>query len=360
MPFDKRLTVASVLLTVAVLAMPVFAPAALAQGADGEPLRVQNIPAQLGTEPDKRGTWSAVIENDKFISGTDRDYTTGTHFSYLSAPGELPNWANELAAKIPLLASEGKRRIGYNIGQSIFTPEDTETSALVRDDRPYAGWLYGGVALLSEKPNTLDTLELDLGIVGPHAFGEQVQNNFHRLIGSPESNGWDNQLDDEPGVLLIYERKWRTPDWRFSDSNSRLGIDATPHVGATLGNVFTYAGAGLGIRIGQNLPSDFGPPRIRPGLPGAGFFDLQSGQTAWYFFASAEGRAVARNIFLDGNTFTDSHSVDKEPFVGDFQLGFAFMINSARITYAQVFRTKEYEGDEPFDSFGTLSLSLKF
>ena len=198
----QRVSVASVLLVPLLLAAP-----ASAQDADGKPLREQNIFLQQGSAPDLRGTWSAVIENDKFISGTDRDYTTGTHFSYLSAPGQLPNWADELAAKIPLLAGEGKRRIGYNIGQSLFTPEDTEATALIRDDRPYAAWLYAGVALLSEKPNTLDTLELDVGVVGPLAFGEQVQNNFHRLIGSPESNGWDNQLDNEPGVLLIYERK---------------------------------------------------------------------------------------------------------------------------------------------------------
>ena len=271
----QRFSVTGVLLTSLLLSSP-----ALAQGADGKPLREQNIPRQQSATPDMRGTWSAVIENDKFISGTDRDYTTGTHLSWLSAPGDVPNWANELAASIPLLASGGKRRIGYNFGQSLFTAEDTEATALVRDNRPYAGWLYGGVALMSEKPNTLDTIQLDVGIIGPSAFGEQVQNSFHRLIGSPESNGWDNQLNDEPGVLLIYERKWRTPDWRFSDDNSRLGIDATPHIGATLGNVFTYAATGIGLRIGQNLPSDFGPPRIRPGLSGAGFFNLEPGDIA--------------------------------------------------------------------------------
>ncbi len=358
MPHIQRFTVAGVLLLSLSLVTPLHAQDGTS-GADDDRLRPQDLKAQQNP-PDLRGTWSAVIENDKFISGTDRDYTTGTHFSWLSAADDVPAWAANLAASIPLLAREGQYRIGYNFGQSIFTPTDTEASALVRNERPYAGWLYGGVALLSEKPNTLDTLELDLGVVGPLAMGEQVQNSFHRLIGSPESNGWDNQLDNEPGVLLIYERKWRTPDWSISDANSKLGFDVTPHVGATLGNVFTYAATGIGLRLGQNLPSDFGPPRIRPGLPGAGFFDLPAGDIAWYFFASAEGRAVARNIFLDGNTFSDSHSIDKETFVGDFQLGFAFMINSMRITYAQVFRTAEYTGDEAFDSFGTLSMSLKF
>ena len=28
------------------------------------------------------------------------------------------------------------------------------------------------------------------------------------------------------------------------------------------------------------------------------------------------GSAFAHNIFLDGNTFSDSHSVDKKPFIG--------------------------------------------
>ncbi|HEY4134334.1 MAG TPA: lipid A deacylase LpxR family protein [Alphaproteobacteria bacterium] len=353
MPASQRLAVASALLMPLLLAWP-----SQAQEAKDSDLKLQDLRTQQNPV-DLRGTWSVVIENDKFIAGTDRDYTTGTHLSWLSAADDVPDWADNVARSIPLLAGDGKKRIGYNFGQSIFTPEDTESAAVVPDERPYAGWLYGGVALLSETPNSLDTMELDLGVVGPLAMGEQVQNSFHKLIGSPESNGWDNQLDNEPGILLIYEKAWRSPDWRISDENSRLGFDVTPHVGATLGNVFTYAATGIGIRLGQNLPSDFGPPRIRPGLTGAGFFDLDAGDYGWYFFASAEGRAVARNIFLDGNTFSDSHSVDKEPFVGDFQLGFAFMVSTVRLTYAQVFRTPEYKNDD-FDSFGTISLSMKF
>jgi len=36
-----------------------------------------------------------------------------------------------------------------------------------------------------------------------------------------------------------------------------------------------------------------------------------------YLFAFVDGRAVGRDIFLDGNTFTDSHSVTRKTFVGD-------------------------------------------
>lgn len=77
-------------------------------------------------------------------------------------------------------------------------------------------------------------------------------------------------------------------------------------------------------------------------------------------FAGLEGRAVLYNIFLDGNAFTDSHSVDKEPFVGDLQAGLVVQWNRFRITYTQIFRTKEFEGQDSGDIFGSLSFSYHF
>lgn len=310
-------------------------------------------------EEDRRGTWTFVLENDAF-AGTDRHYTNGIHLSWLSASDDVPGAARVAASWLPfLLDPEGKRRIGYNFGQSMFTPSDIEIREAQPDDRPWAGYLYGGIALLSETPRTLETLELDIGVVGPASFAEQAQKTWHELIGVSHPEGWNNQLKNEPTVALIYERKWREEIWQFAVPGSDFGIDVTPHVGAALGNVFTYASTGLGVRIGEDLPADFGPPRIRPSMPGSGFFELDD-RFGWYFFASAEGRAVARNIFLDGNTFTDSASVDKLPFVADLQIGLAFMMRRARISVAQVYRTREFRTQNAPDRFGVISLSLKF
>jgi hypothetical protein len=77
-------------------------------------------------------------------------------------------------------------------------------------------------------------------------------------------------------------------------------------------------------------------------------------------FAGLEGRAVLYNIFLDGNTFTDSHSVDKETWVGDVQAGVVVQWNRFRITYTQIFRTKEFEGQDDGDLYGSVSLSYRF
>ena len=197
---------------------------------------------------------------------------------------------------------------------------------------------------------------MSLGVIGPGAAGKFVQNEYHRLIGVDEAQGWSNQLRNEPAVNLFYERQWR---WIAETSAGGFGVDAQPHVGAALGNVYTYAAAGLTMRFGQDLPADWGPARVRPGVPGSAFFHPRAG-FGWYLFAGAEGRAVARDIFLDGNTWEDSQSVDKKPLVADLTAGFAITVNAMRIAYAYVYRTKEFDGQDGADKFASISLSFRW
>ena len=80
----------------------------------------------------------------------------------------------------------------------------------------------------------------------------------------------------------------------------------------------------------------------------------------WYLFAGVDGRAVARNIFLDGNTFRDSHSVDKEIFVGDIQMGIVLTKGDVRLGYTHVFRSREFKTQkESYQQFGAVSLSFQ-
>ncbi len=326
------------------------------------------------------GVLTLQIENDR-VAATDRHYTQGGRLSYLLAEEAFPGWLGGLGKALnwkPLFAfGRGNRivqRRGYALGQSIFTPEDVRNKSLVIDDRPYAGWLYMGFSAHTEHrmttqadprgdPVRLDSIELDLGVVGPVAFAAEVQNNFHDLINSTRSEGWDNQLDYEPGIVLAVERRWRLPVYPPRGgqirTNNVLGLDILPHMGGSLGNVMTYAAAGATVRFGMDLFKDFGPPRIRPSLSGSRIHDVKQG-FGWYIFAGAEGRLVARNIFLDGNTLGNSHGVDKRLLVGDAQVGIAILFPGMRITYTHVFRTREFAGQRRADRFGALSLSVRF
>lgn len=301
------------------------------------------------------GTLGLLIENDKF-TGTDQHYTNGVQLTYLSAKDGVPPWLRSAATYLPGVESASALYAGYVLGHSIFTPNDTLTAEPLRNERPYAGWLYGGVALVAEREDRLDTWELDLGIVGPSARGEQVQNSFHDLIGVDEAEGWNHQLHDEFGYALVYERKWRN---LLEHQGTGLGVDFTPYAGGSLGNVGTYLSLGGTVRVGQNLPNDFGAPRIRPSLPGSNFF-LPRNNFGWYLFAGAGGRAVAHNIFLDGNSDGDSPGVDRKILVGDLQAGLVAQVGWARLAYTYVVRSREFDGQEEPDRFGSISLSIKY
>lgn len=341
----RRLLTAS-LLTAAISAMPGLAAA---QGG-----------ARPAESEDRRGTWTFIIENDVFAN-TDRDYTSGLRLSYVSPPDGPPDRPGDglhgAIARTLFGAQEGdKVRYGLAIGQSIFTPEDTMVENPPSDQHPYAGWLYGEYSVFAQTGGGLTIGAVQIGIVGPSAFGEEVQNNFHELIRSYEVRGWDNQLNDEVAFAVLLERQERL---LLDDQLFGLQLDVIPNYGVTLGTLRTDAKVGATLRYGDDLRSDFGPPRIRPAVGGSGFFEA-TGDFSWYLFAGAEGRAVARNIFLDGNTFQDSASVDKKIFVAEAQAGLVTTFDDVRLAYTAVVRSPQFDGQDEPQIFGSISLSVKF
>jgi lipid A 3-O-deacylase len=322
-------------------------------------------PAAAQDAPGRDWTFNALEENDSFVDG-DEHYTQAVYFSLFAAQrsGEdrFFDRLRGIADAIMVLPAEGGRiHFGGFLGQSIFTPEDIRRPEPDPRDRPYAGWLYGGVSLYRDAGRTLDRATLTLGVVGPGAGGRKVQNGWHDLIypflGSPQAEGWSSQLENEPGLVLSQERKWR-----FAGTLGGIEIDAVPEVNVALGNVFTYAGAGGIVRLGRRLRADWGPPRVQPAVSGSDFVDhavLREG-AAWYVFAGGEGRAVARNIFLDGNTWESGPDVDRKPFVADLTAGAAFAVGWARLSASYTLRSEEFEGQQGRDDFLAISLSVLF
>lgn len=308
------------------------------------------------------GVFSLQVENDGLTDEVDGYYTHGSRLSYVS-DGKAPKWLRDGAAFFPFFNQQGTVRASYALGQSIFTPGDLERSDLIEDDRPYAGWLYLGIGLMSDHKyghgffkNRHDSLELNFGIVGPSSQAEQVQDFSHRVRGAKKPNGWNHQLKDEPGLMLIYNRQWRA---HYSLKLNGLGFDLSPHIGGALGNVMTYAAGGVTLRFGRHLGGDNGIPLIQPSLPGSGYFTRRPG-FGWYLFAGAEGRAVLWNIFLDGNSYQDSHSVDKKPLVGDLQAGLVLTWEDYRLSFTSVYRSKEFDGQNSSTQYGSVSLSTRF
>ena len=75
---------------------------------------------------------------------------------------------------------------------------------------------------------------------------------------------------------------------------------------------------------------------------------------------SAEAKAVALDIFLDGGTFRDGHSVDKNPVVADLTASVGIRFKSIQLAYAHTLRTEEFEEQDGAQIFGSLTLSYEF
>lgn len=327
-----------------------FTPLLLAGQLAALPLMAEEVPSS------ERGTLSLVYENDTF-AGTDRNYTNGIDIAYLSAPNALPAPARWFATHLMAADPGDTLYAGLGIGQSIFTPRDTEATRPLPDQHPYAGWLHARFSTSVDSGKTLDTAALDVGLVGPSSGAEWVQNHVHDLMGADESKGWDNQIRDEFGFVLTYERKWRAlAEWRQAGG---LGVDVMPNAAVSVGNVLTQGLLGLTLRVGQDLANDYGPPRVSPALAGAGFFAPRD-QFSWYLFAGINGRAVAYNIVLDGNAFRDGGpSVDRKPLVAEAQAGLVMQLGRVQGAFTIVTRTDEFKGQGKQELFGAVSLSMK-
>ena len=332
--------------TMTFLAVCLSAPVAHAQ--DNQP-----------TVPRKPAVVSFSTENDFFGGGTDRNYSNGLRIERVSGADNVHPGLEWVAHRLPWIdLDRTELRQGFALSHAIFTPEDTQAFVPDPTDRPYAAWLALSSTVAASSAHTQDTLQVNLGIVGPSAAGEFVQNTWHEIIGAPTAKGWDYQLKDEPGVEIIAQRLQL-----FDGPDLPLGLktDFGAHVGVALGNVRTYGATGLTARIGWDLDSSFGPPRIRPALSGAGEFvpGTADDPVGGYFFVGVDGRAIARDMFLDGNLWRDGPRVeDRRTVVGDLQAGVAIHYRSVQLAFTFVNRTEEFVRQDGPQRFGALSISI--
>lgn len=321
--------------------------------------------------PKDHSTFTFYLENDVF-TGTDREYTNGVKLTWISRDltdyrndPRIPDWGHPVIDRLPFVNEPGlTRNVSLSVGQNMYAPEDLKRTDLIPDQRPYAGITYLALGFHSKDSKRMDTLEVDLGIVGPHSYAEEIQETWHRWIDSTEPRGWEHQLKDEPVLNLFYERKWRA---LRSEIGQGLAYDLIPHLGCSLGNAFTGANFGGQFRLGWNLPNDFGTFLIRPGSDTNAPMDEKDprffpafNRFGVHVFAGLDGRAVLRNILLDGNTFLDSHSVDKKPFVLNTMVGVGVLVHRFKISYAYVLQTKEYETQREEQAYGAITISYSF
>lgn len=308
------------------------------------------------------------IDNDLFAH-QDQGYSSGVLLSLVSPnlkdyTGDpclpaLARWLNRYLERIQPSGFDQQNMV-VKIGQGLFTPDDPTRRDLIVDDRPYAGALLASFGYNARKGDRLRSTQLVFGLVGPHAYGKQSQDFIHGIIGSHKFRGWDNQLHDEPVLMLVHERSQRYARHTIGDRG--LQWDVINHWGGAVGNFQTNLGAGTELRLGFRLPDDFGSSPVRPAGDNTAPTESYRVQSGWagHVFLATDARWVLHDITLDGNTFRDSHSVDKKPLVGEAAIGMAITHDRWKFAFARYYRTREFDGQRSRPSFGSFTISRAF
>jgi lipid A 3-O-deacylase len=278
------------------------------------------------------GSLEIYLENDLLSPvKSDANYTHGTRVMYYGDKKDI-----------------GKgvfKEVGYAGGQYIYTPVDLESTGVVTNQRPYAGWLYISRLIRETTPRYRTTAELQLGMVGPLSFAEDVQTTIHEWSDSTIPMGWDNQIGNEVGLNFNYKKHYAIKRWRYADVVWGYGL--------SLGNVYSGANSDVAIRLGL-IGDTFIPPQAEPT---AKFNNHQL-----YIFARGNGRYVAHNIFLDGSILRDEiYTVNSSPFVGEIETGVHYANDRFFTQIGYFMRTKEFEESEENHSiFGSIKIGYKF
>jgi lipid A 3-O-deacylase len=312
--------------------------------------------AAASAPDDTDSIWTIRSENDSISSlphGSDQNYTAGNMIGWTSGTDVAPYFARSLAQA---LWGDGTVRVGLGLVQQLYTPSNLTLSVPDPRDRPYAGYLAGTASLMHDGDNVRDLLAFSLGVIGPLALGQEAQDFVHALVRDRLAQGWAHQLPNEPAVELLDQRTWRIPIAQVGG----LETDMLPAVAVGVGTVRDYVQTALVVRIGHGLNTDFGTSRIRPGINGGDAFS-DSNDVAWYVFGGLNGQGVARDAFLDGDLFSKSAHVQRDPWLGEMEVGFAVIWRGIRFSYVQTWQTEQFRHQTAgLFNFGSVALSMRF
>ena len=275
---------------------------------------------------------------------------------------------------------------------SMFTPTNIEAPVRQRFDRPYVGWPYGGWQVQVQKHPTAvgsdsvrkgmgsDTLELQLGLVGPRSGQGRVQDWVHRDLGASSNfPHWEYQVPDYVGFNALYLKR---RNYWLGPGNSWRG---TFFGGTSLGNVATFANAGAVLAFGNPGEELAASTTIQPtSVPladlklhdqrGAGTTDLRSnsqkaGDDArssrkWALFVGTDQRYIWKSVFIEGRKEA-AHDITLVRHVYDIFAGFSVQLGKEHVfTYKHTRRSLEFRSSQPSvekrHDIGQLAYELRF
>ncbi len=302
------------------------------------------------------------FENDAMgVTNTSDDgYSNGISYSWGRSPYDsftaidMPDWLHFISDWTFIDQGDNNQySIEFGISQAIYTPDKIEESELIEDDRPYAGTLLWHTKIRNFANNRANSLGLTLGVAGPASLAEQSQTVIHELIGATPPEGWDNQINNELVFRIDAEHIERFYVSQFTDT---ISFDSSSYSEAGVGNLRSDIGTGLTFRVGNLLEQTYAaitPVSSRTSTP---LTNTIKNQFYWQLFASVYASYVFNDISLNGNTFSDSHSVDMKHEQALASVGFSVMYNNWTFVFSTHRGNEQFEDQKNISKYGSLTI----
>lgn len=283
-------------------------------------------------------------DNDSYLAlGQDRYYTNGLFISFRHA---LKRDTTE--------KKTAKKIWEIEAGHYIFNPFTGSITNLQDVDRPFAAVLYaGGKFNWLFKNESNFELGLDIGTIGPNAFGREIQEGLHKAIGFYAIKGWEYQVNNEVGINSSF--KYTRLIARKQKDN-----DLSLNTYANIGSTFSGAGAGVLFRAGrinQFFKSVTNNSRIS-NLPGDPIPEKEI-----FFFTRPMLHFVAYDATIQGGMFRE----DKGPVVfapNRFQYSQEFGVNYAAnrwtLNFSITFKSRDVKTQNAAHKYGSAVIYYRF
>ena len=90
----------------------------------------------------------------------------------------------------------------FALQQNVYTPSDIFGDTIQKNDRPYTALLFGSFKRTTcfSSANFLWSGQINAGVIGKSALGEQMQRGVHYAVNNSQPRGWQYQLSDAPFI----------------------------------------------------------------------------------------------------------------------------------------------------------------
>ncbi|SFM32865.1 lipid A deacylase LpxR family protein [Marinobacter zhejiangensis] len=272
--------------------------------------------------PVAASTLALSWDNDLLV-GSDGRYTNGVRLSYVGDThadcGQQGGSVCAIARGLDLLpgvdAATDRHTITISLEQAMITPSDITRTEPDFNDLPYAGFTNLEVGLFSAEGNSMVGYGFRLGVVGPDSLADKAQKWVHKVTGSDEPQGWDDQLGQD-----LVGGVWVTGTQRVLQRVSVAGIETEAGYAWSVdaNNFLGNAQVGGFLRVGRNLPKNLIPDYSGFGTAGSlvGLFD--GAGFGWETFVGASGQYIGYSYVVE---HSGPYEVDGRDAIAELVIG---------------------------------------